>query len=136
MKKGISIALALILSFAGVYSAKADDLTDAQKKLNNIQQSINDKKEELKDINEGKNTIEKTLGDLEEKMKSSSANLTQLNGTISDLDSKVGELEKQIVQNETSMKEQDELFKKRIRAMYISGNNGYLDFITLLFFNS
>jgi murein DD-endopeptidase MepM/ murein hydrolase activator NlpD len=129
VKKGISIVLAFTLCFTGVYSVKADDLTDAKKELSNIQESINDKKEELADINKEKKSVEKTLSDLEEKMKNSSANLTQLNGKISDLSSQMGELEKQIVQNEKSMKEQDELFKKRIRAMYINGNQGYLDLL-------
>jgi murein DD-endopeptidase MepM/ murein hydrolase activator NlpD len=129
VKKGISIVLAFTLCFTGVYSAKADDLTNAKKELSNIQESINDKKEELADINKEKKSVEKTLSELEEKMKSSSANLTQLNGKISDLSSQMGELEKQIVQNEKSMKEQDELFKKRIRAIYINGNQGYLDLL-------
>jgi murein DD-endopeptidase MepM/ murein hydrolase activator NlpD len=129
VKKGISVVLALTLSFAAVYSAKADDLTDAQKQLNNIKESINDKKEELSDINKEKKSVEKTLNDLEEKMKNSSESLTQLNGKISDLDLQVDELENLIAQNETSMKDQEELFKKRIRAMYINGNQGYLDLL-------
>jgi murein DD-endopeptidase MepM/ murein hydrolase activator NlpD len=129
VKKGISVVLALTLSFAAVYSAKADDLTDAQKQLNNIKESINDKKEELSDINKEKKSVEKTLNDLEEKMKNSSESLTQLNGKISDLDSQVDELENLIAQNETSMKDQEELFKKRIRAIYINGNQGYLDLL-------
>ncbi len=129
MKKGISIVLAFTLTIAGVYSVRADELTDAQKKLDNVQESIKDKKEELESINKEKKSVEKTLSDLEDKMKTSSASLTQLNGTISDLGSQVSELEKQIAQNETSLKEQEELFKKRMRAIYINGNQGYLDLL-------
>ncbi|MCM0651062.1 peptidoglycan DD-metalloendopeptidase family protein [Clostridium swellfunianum] len=129
MKKGISIVLALTLSAAGVYTVKADELTDAQKQLNNIQNSIDDKKEELADINKEKKSVEKSINDLEEKMKSSSSTLTELNGKISDLNFQTKDLEKKIAQNEANLKEQDEMFKKRVRAIYINGNQGYLDLI-------
>lgn len=129
MKKGVSLALALILSVAGVYSAKADELTEAQKKLNNIQGSISDKKDALDDINKQKSSVEKNLADLEDKMRVSSSTLTELNGRISDLSSQIGELEKLISENETTLQEQNELFKKRARAIYINGNEGYLDLL-------
>jgi murein DD-endopeptidase MepM/ murein hydrolase activator NlpD len=112
-----------------VFNAKADELTDAQKKLNNIQDSISDKKEELDSINKEKSSVEKALNNLEEKMKTSSAALSELNGKVSDLSSQVEELEKGIANSQTSLSEQNELFKKRVRAMYISGNQGYLDLI-------
>jgi murein DD-endopeptidase MepM/ murein hydrolase activator NlpD len=129
VKKGISIVLAIALSFAGVYRIKADELSEAQKKLNNIQESINDKKEELEDIKKEKKSVEKSLDELQEKMKSSSAALTELNGKVSDLTAQVSDLEKLISQNETSLKEHEELFKKRLRAIYVNGNQGYIDLI-------
>jgi murein DD-endopeptidase MepM/ murein hydrolase activator NlpD len=129
VKKGISLALALTLCFASVFSVKADELTDAQKQLNNIKGSINEKKDELESINKEKATTEKVLKDLEEKMRVSSASLNELNSKLSDLGVQVSNLEKEIGKSETSLKEQNELFKKRIRAIYISGNEGYLDLL-------
>jgi murein DD-endopeptidase MepM/ murein hydrolase activator NlpD len=129
VKKGISLALALALSFASFLTVKADELTDAQKQLNNIKGSINDKKDELNSINKEKASTEKVLKDIEEKMKASSAVLSDLNRKLSDLGAQVSNLEKQIGINETSLNEQNELFKKRIRAIYISGNQGYLDLL-------
>lgn len=129
MKKGISLVLALTLSFASVYIVKADELTEAQKKLNNVKESINDKKEELEDINQEKKSVEKSLGDLLQKMRGASDTLTDLNSKISDLDTQVKKIEKEIAQSETSLQDQNELLKKRVRALYINGNEGYLNIL-------
>lgn len=126
MKKGFSIILALALSLTGVYSVKSDELTDAQKELNNVRKSINDKKGELENIDKEKRSVEDNLNDLIEKMRSTSETLTQLNGKIEDLDFQVAELEKLIEKSETRLEEQNKLFDQRVRAMYINGNEGYL----------
>ena len=129
MRKIVSLILVLIISSVTVFSVRADELTDAQKNLNNIKDSISDNKDQLNSINEKKESTEKSLNELEEKMKTSSANLNQLNGKISDLNAQIGELEKQISNNNANLKEQNELFKKRMRAIYINGNESYLDLL-------
>ena len=129
MKSIISLVLTLILCCVNVNIVRADEITDSQKQLNDVQESINDKKEKLDGVNQEKTTVEKSLGDLGEKMKNSSATLTLLNGKIFELGSQLGETEKLATQNETSLQEQNELLKKRIRAIYINGNKKYLNIL-------
>jgi murein DD-endopeptidase MepM/ murein hydrolase activator NlpD len=126
VKKSISIVLAFTLSIAGIYSVKADELTEVQKKLYNVEKSINDKKEELEDINQEKKSIEKTLGDLNQKTRGASDTLTDLNSKISDLDTQVKKNQKEITQSQISLQHQIKLLNKRARALYINGNEGYL----------
>lgn len=56
LEKTVSLLLALTLSLVSFIGVKADDLTDAQEKLNNIKDSISDKRDELNDINKQQQT--------------------------------------------------------------------------------
>jgi murein DD-endopeptidase MepM/ murein hydrolase activator NlpD len=129
MKKVISITLTLmfcVFSFAGI---KADELTDAQKKMNDINSSINDKKDALGGINKQKTDTQTTINELDKKMTASGDTLNQLNNKLADLNLQIDTLDKQITESNNSLNEQRELFKKRVRAMYISGNEGYLELL-------
>lgn len=129
MKKGASILMAIILSVTAVAVVKADELSEAQKKLNNINDSLSDKKDELNNINKQRQDTQKILNDLDSKMQASADELNQLSGKASGLNNQVAELEKQIELSKESLQSRNEIFKKRLRAMYIEGNEGYLGLI-------
>jgi len=129
MKKSVGMALALIMCLTSVTYIRADELTDAQKNLNNINDSISDKKDELNNINKQKDSTEKNLKDIEEKMKNTSSSLSELNSKMYDLNTQIESLENQIKENTSNLSHQNELFKKRIRAIYINGNESYLDIL-------
>lgn len=129
MKKGISLVLALALTFVSLVNVRADELTDAQKELNSIQNSIEDKKEELKDINKERDAVQKSLEELDKKMNESEAVLSSLNSKIKSINNQIEQREKQIEESKKNLEEQNELFKKRLRAMYVNGSEGYLEII-------
>ncbi|MCM8710170.1 peptidoglycan DD-metalloendopeptidase family protein [Clostridium sp. SYSU_GA19001] len=129
MRKGISLIIALALTFVSLVNVKADELTDAQKQLNNIQNSIEDKKDELEDINKQKETVQKSLEELDKKMEESEKVLNSLNSKINDINKQISQSEKQIQESLKNLEDQNELFKKRLRAMYVNGNESYLEII-------
>lgn len=129
MKKVICIVLTLMFCVFSFTSIKADELNDAQKKMNDINSSINDKKDALNGIIKKKTDTQASLDELDKKMTESGDNLNELNNKLSDLNLQISTLDKQITESSNSLNEQRELFKKRIRAMYISGNKGYLELL-------
>ncbi|MFL0269026.1 murein hydrolase activator EnvC family protein [Candidatus Clostridium radicumherbarum] len=129
MKKGLCITLSLMLCILSFNSIKADELTDAQKKMNNINGSINDKKDTLNEINKQRSDTQANINELDKKMTASSNNLGELNNKLSALSTQIGTLNTQIDESNNSLNEEKELFKKRVRAMYISGNEGYLELL-------
>jgi murein DD-endopeptidase MepM/ murein hydrolase activator NlpD len=132
MKKVISLILSLVIISSVTIAAvtvKADELTDAQKKLDNIKDSISEKKDELDNINKEKDSAEKAIKEVEEKLKETSNSLNELNGKVSDLNEQIQGLEKQISEKDKSLKQQNEMLKKRLRSMYINGNESYLSLI-------
>jgi len=129
MKKGVSLVLALTLSITSVITVKADNLNDAQNNLKNIQNSINDKKEELENINQKHMDTKKSVEQLDEKVNESEKTLKNLNSKITNIDKKIKNYEKKIEESKKNLEEQDELFKKRVRALYVNGNESYLELI-------
>jgi murein DD-endopeptidase MepM/ murein hydrolase activator NlpD len=129
VKRVLSGILALTLSFTVFFTVKADDLTDAQKEYNSIQKSIKDNKAELNSINKEKAATEKNIKDLDSKMDAAAEVLKGLNEKITSLNGETSNIEKQIKQTIEDLEDQDELFKKRIRALYINGNEGYLEIL-------
>lgn len=129
MKKGLCIALSLMLCVLSFNGIKADELTDAQKKATSINGSINDKKDTLNEINKQRSDTQAAINELDKKMTTSSSSLGELNNKLSDLSTQIETLNSQIAESNNSLNEEKELFKKRVRAMYISGNEGYLELL-------
>lgn len=129
MKRGASILLVLALCFTTVSSVYADDLKDAKGQLNNMQDSINDKKQKLDDVNDKQEDVKKNLDKLDQRMNQSQENLDSLNDKVSILNSKISDYESRIKESFKNLQNEDELFKKRIRAMYINGSEGYLEIL-------
>lgn len=129
MKKSIGLALSIVMCLTSVTYIRADELTDAQKKLNNINDSINDKKDALDSINQQKASTEELLKNIENSMKNTSSSLNELNSQMYDFNTQIEDLEKRIEENSNNLNHQNELFKKRIRAIYINGNQSYLELL-------
>lgn len=129
MKRGISLALALALSISSFITVKADELSDAQKDLKNVQNSINDKKEQVEDISKDQKDAQNSLQQLDKKIEATETTLNSLNAKIKGLSSEIEKNEKKIEESKKNIEEKNELFKKRVRALYVNGNEGYLEIL-------
>jgi murein DD-endopeptidase MepM/ murein hydrolase activator NlpD len=129
VKKTVSLLLTLVLSVGSFTSVRADDLTDAQNKLNDVKDSISDKKDELNNINKQQQTTQNSLNELDTQMNAAGAVLKDLNIKLIDLNNQISQYEKQIKQTQENLDAENELFKKRMRALYINGNEGYIDLL-------
>lgn len=129
MKRVLSLTLALVLCFSIFSSVKADDLTEAQNDYKDVQESISDKKEELNTINKQKDSMQKTMEELDRKMDQTSSKLTSINNNITSVNKEIKEQEKQIEETIEDVEQGNELLKKRVRAIYINGNESYLEIL-------
>lgn len=128
MKKILFLVVFALSSLFMTYP-RADQLQDVQNKLNKIQQSINDTRKKQAQISSQKKDIAGQLKELDVKLNATSAELTNAQNKLADITAKLTKTQVELnVAKKTELKQKDTL-KERVRAMYISGEMGYLDVI-------
>lgn len=141
-KKALSVLAAFLVTAASLtldayrkpsFSADAKTLKEIEQEKKDKQAQIDAKKEELaeleKDISK-KSQYEQTLKEeidlINSKMLLIDTQMTNLIGDISDKEIEIAKLQEQIDSEEIAVQEGLVLFKKRIRTLYIHGNDSLL----------
>lgn len=106
---------------------RADQLQDAKNKLNLIQKSINETKKKKEEIINKKNDIAAQIADLDKKLNLTSQQLEEAQKKLMDINAKLEKTQKDLEAAKEKETQQFNMMKERIRAMYISGEWGYLD---------
>lgn len=129
LKSFLTLVIIMITSITLVFGDTADELkklkqkqSEIKKQLEQTQKSINQKSKESKSLSSQLLDLDKKLVLVEEDLENVEQQIEQLDSQI--LKTKI-ELDR-IINNTNESKE---IFKKRIRVMYESGNLGYLSVI-------
>lgn len=126
MHKRIASFLLLTI-LLGTLTVRADELTNKKKQLNEVKSNIKELKSKIEEIKDEKEDVIQKIKEYENKV-------TRIQNEIEDLNDKIKskkdeiettnkELEKAIEDFET----EKDLYAKRLRALYIEGNVGYID---------
>jgi murein DD-endopeptidase MepM/ murein hydrolase activator NlpD len=109
---------------------KADQLQDAQNKLNSVQQSIEELRKKQAEISNQKEDITAQLKDLDSKLNTTTQELNNAQNKLNDIVTKLKKIQQELDEAKKTEEKQQNSLKDRIRAMYISGGEtGYLDVI-------
>ena len=143
---GLSAAMILIVSgllikgepvMAGSFSditsdsieAKKDEIADATKEQNNIQNSLSDMKAVMSGLTAKKTDLNKYIAGIDSTMK-------ELKGKISDFEELISQKEEELIIKQQELREAEEKeaqqydsMQKRIQYLYENGNTNYLEAI-------
>ncbi|MFT8313042.1 MAG: peptidoglycan DD-metalloendopeptidase family protein [Clostridium sp.] len=129
MRRSIVLLITIAISSSIFSYAHAAGIQDSQNKLNEINKSIQQNKGKLNNVTEDKTGAEKEIENLDKDMNQVGSRLQELNAKITNLNYEIKEKEVEIEGRKQELLKKDQLLKKRVRAMYESGNSGYLDVI-------
>lgn len=118
----IFFLFAFVLPFAFTMLANASGLTDTQKKMQETQKKIKEKKDNQKKIISEKEAADKLIMELE-------SNIQTVNGEIQQHVRNIEKLQVDLDNTKLELDKQYELLKKRIRIMYENGSNNYLEIL-------
>ncbi|MGB9780516.1 murein hydrolase activator EnvC family protein [Caldanaerobacter sp.] len=123
------IVFAAVFLFTALLSSypKADQLQDAKNKLNQIQKTLVETKKKKQEIINQKNDIETQLKELDKKLNITSQQLADAQKKLQEITAKLEKTRNDLEEAKKKEKEQYDTMKERIKAMYISGEWGYLD---------
>lgn len=127
-QKIIGIVLVVMLLASNVALAVSETEINKQKEQQNqISNKITETEEKQKEVQEQKSEAQKQVDELNTKIDNYETQISDLDTQISDANAKIEEQEKKLKQAEQDYKEQEELIKKRMVAVYTSGDTSYLD---------
>lgn len=126
----LSTALLLILSLA-FYSAfsaigYADDLQQKKEQLQNVQKSIEEKKKQLNNIQREKADLQNQLAIIQQNLVQSQEQLNKAQKQLSKLEESIKIKSEELSAAQKRLNDENDIFKKRVVAMYKSGPLGYL----------
>jgi len=110
-------------------TASADELSEAKEQKQNIDKQINSITQQKKQEEKEKQQLEKERNNLLKKEQKENQEYESLMNEIAELNEIIAELQKAIEQAEENYEKQLELFKTRLRAMYINSNETTLDML-------
>lgn len=125
MKKYLSIFLAVLILFSSV-NIKALTEKEYQEKKKALSEKLKanteaNKKDKQKILEE-----EGKLKDLDAQISAKQASIENLNGEIETAQNTIATLQDEIVELENRIEKKEEMLRKRIRAIYMTGNVGYI----------
>lgn len=144
IKRAFTCIIALTLSFgifSGISSSKiiessASKISDAKQKVDEYQaqqdeydQQIKDTENDIAKEEENQKAIQKQMDTVQKTIKSLDEYISELQGNIDNLNSQIDETQKLVDTKKTEIDTGISDFKKRLRAMYIAGNDSYTSII-------
>lgn len=124
------ILITILITNTNIVLAVTQSEINAQKQQqqenSNKQQQLEEEQERVQQI---KDQTLKEVEDLNRKITDYQSQIEALESQIDEANRKIKEAEQQLAQKEQEHKEQEELIKKRMVAIYQSGETSYLDFL-------
>lgn len=128
-QKLIGMALiSILLASTNVALANTEsEIKEKKNQQNQIESKINETMEKQKEVQSEKTEAMNQVESLNSKIDDYETQISDLDSKITDANTKIKEEEKKLAQAEQDYKEQEELIKKRMVAVYTSGDTSYLD---------
>lgn len=124
----IGILLVVMLLASNVALAVSQsDIDEKKQEQQENQNKIKENEQKKEEVEAEKNAVQEEVNSLNSKISDYEGQISTLDSKISEANEKIKEEEEKLVQAEQDYKEQEELIKKRMVAIYMSGDTSYLD---------
>lgn len=124
---GIILIVMLLASTDISLAVSESEINEQKKQQNQINNKITETEEKKKDVENEKSETLKQVESINSQIDNYETQINDLDIKISEANVKIKEEEQKLSETEQSYKEQEELIKKRMVAIYMSGDTSYLD---------
>ena len=143
LKRAVACVIALALSFGffrlpykNVMETSASKISDAKEKVEEYQaqqdeydKQIKDTEDDIAKEEENQKAIKKQMNTVQKTIQSLDEYISELQANIDNLNSQIAETQELVDAKKTEIESGINDFKKRLRAMYIAGNDSYTSII-------
>lgn len=124
---GIILIVMLLASANISLAVSQSDINAQQKEQESNKNKINEKQAQIDQVEEIKDATQKEVEQLNSQITEYQGQISTLDAQISNTNEKIKEEEQKLQQSEKDYQDQEELIKKRMVAIYMSGDTSYLD---------
>lgn len=125
MKRKI-IACSVLMFFVCIYISGVT-MAASQSDINNLNQQKKNAQNDLSNIKEEKSSVQSEVDSLNEEISSIESSMDELQVQIDSLNNEITQKQNEVTQCQKDIEEKNELLKKRLVAMYKTGNTSFLD---------
>lgn len=135
MRKNLCVVLILLICFMSVYTYAEDETennnvnntTDLQTQRSDLQNQLNEANGQLEDVQSDLSDNLKQVEKLDNRIETSERELEEQESKITELRNSIDQIEEELNTITEKYDKQVDLFKKRMVAIYTSGDTQYLD---------
>ncbi len=127
MKKWAIYVLVIIILSLTVVQAYGQTVDDLRKQQKNVKLQIDKTKNEIQEIKNRTKDVSKEIEELDIKMDNAATELQRVEDTLTELNGQIEKTLLELEEAEIKLADQEEIFNKRLRAMYMNGNSGYIE---------
>jgi murein DD-endopeptidase MepM/ murein hydrolase activator NlpD len=127
MKRAIGAFVLAALIFSSAPAVQGAPVTESQKQLENVNDSIDSNKDKLDEINESSKSAQEQLKALDSEAVALSGKLAATNDQLTAVNVKLQAASAELAKSEKKLEEQSELFESRVVALYTRGNVSYME---------
>ena len=124
---GIILVIMILASFNISLAVTQSDINEKKQEQEANKNKINEKQAQIDQVEEIKDATQKEVEQLNSQITEYQGQISNLDAQISSTNEKIKEEEEKLQQAEQDYKDQEELIKKRMVALYMSGDTSYLD---------
>ena len=125
MKRKI-ISCSVLMFFVCIYISGVT-MAASQSDINNLNQQKKNAQNDLSNIKEEKSSVQSEVDSLNEEISSIESSMDELQVQIDSLNNEITQKQNEVTQCQKDIEEKNELLKKRLVAMYKTGNTSFLD---------
>lgn len=125
-KKVLSVLVAFTLVFTASASVPADSLTD---KLNQQKNTLNQQQKSLQQSQKDRQAMEIKAEQLDSQIETMMTEVQNIKNQMGDTQNQIKLTQADIKKSENDIEEEQQLFDKRMRAMYINGTDSYIEVV-------
>ncbi len=127
MKRAIGAFVLAALIFSSAPAVQGAPVTESQKQLENVNDSIDSNKDKLDEINESSKSAQEQLKALDSEAVALAGKLAATNDQLTAVNVKLQAASAELAKSEKKLEEQSELFESRVVALYTRGNVSYME---------
>ena len=124
---GMALISILLVSTNVSLAITQSDINKQKQEQEANKNKINEKQSQIDQVEEIKDVTQKEVEELNSKITEYQGQISNLDLQISDANTKIKDEEQKLQKAESDYKDQEELIKKRMVAVYTSGDTSYLD---------
>lgn len=128
-KKKFLLLVILIFTFSTFSTVFANELNTKKSQLSNVNKNVNSIKGKINSVKSEKKDVLSDINQIVSQINSTTSQIDNINGKITSTQQSIQKVQKELIAATDDFNGEKDLYKDRIRALYMNGPSGYIEIL-------